>query len=507
MNVPMPFVTPTEAANGDATPPRTSRMLVTAAVGVGVLAVGVQTAVLGQVVEVGLTALVVGAALSLLNEDDPEALALGCLLLAPAGASLAGDLVSIAIGPPVRALRALALVGATVGLAGLWTGVPGRGTLTVAVSRFGYALFPLSITALGAVVAQLGTGEAAALGRPILDALWTELVSPSGPGPRLADFLLLLSASAVAVRAALDRLPVAELASKRTVDRRRRQVRTARAHLRTTYRVGGPAGIVLGVLTVVRAGHYAALPDPLVALLGGVASLSPLRTLLVVALLVSAVAIAVVDAVTWAREAAAADVAPRVVPFAAGVGFVLAVWLFTGAVLGRVRARTPSAALPVLEELVAAVGATPVALLVVTATLLLFAGLAGAVVLLGRWNFLSDRVAPVSIASAGVFVAALVSGVVGDGATTVFVGVGAAMVAWDVGEFGVGVSEELGREAWSRQGEFAHALASAAVAAGGVVAAFVLYGAMRRPVLDASVTAVGAVAAFVGTLLLLSRLR
>jgi hypothetical protein len=507
MKLTRPFVSADSAANDDASPPRTSRLLVTAIVGAGVLFVGTQTAVLGQVIESILTAFVVAVALSLLNDDEPETLALGCLLLAPAGASLTGDLISIAGGPPVRALRALALVAAGGGLGVLWTGALGNRTLTVAITRFGYALFPLSVTALAAMTWQVGAVETAALGRPVLAAVWGELVAPSGPGPRIADFLLLLAVSAYTVRAALDRLPVAELARNRHVERRLRQVRTTRETLRTTYRVAAPAGLVLGVLTLVGAGHYEALPGPIVALLGGIASLSVLRTLLVLAFAGSLVAIAVIDALLWTRNAAASDLAPRVVPFASGVAFVGGVVLFTGPVLARVRDRTPSAATPILEELVGAVGETPVALLVVAGTLLLFTLLTGTVAALGRFGFLTDRVAPVSVASGGLFVAALVSGVLGEGTLAVSVAVAAAMVAWDVGEFGVGVTEELGRSAWSRQGEIAHALASGAVGVGAVLTAFVLHGAMQHSVPEDTFAAVGAVAAFVGTLLLLSRLR
>ncbi|WP_323191520.1 hypothetical protein [Halostella sp. PRR32] len=507
MKLTRPFVSPDRAANGDASPPETSRLLVTAIVGAGVLFVGSQSTVFGQVVESSLTAFVVAVALSLLNEDEPEMLALGCLLLAPAGASLAGDLISIASGPPIRALRALALVVASGGLGVLWTGSLGNRTLTVAISRFGYALFPLSVTALGAMVWQVGAVETAAVGEPVLAGLWEELVAPSGPGPRIADFLLLLAVSAYVVRAAIDRLPVAELARNRNVERRVEQVRTARKTLRKTYRLAAPAGILLGILTLVGAGHYEALPGPVVALLGGIASLSLLRTLLVFAFAGSLVVITVVDALLWARNAAASDLAPRIVPFASGLAFVAAVVLFTEPVLARVRDRTPAIAIPVLEELVRVVGETPVALLVVSATLLLFTVLAGAVAVLGWLGFLTDRVAPVSVASSGLFVAALVSGVIGDRPVVVYVGVATAIVAWDVGEFGVGVTEELGRNAWSRQGELTHALTSAAVGVGTVLSAFALHGLMRRSIPDGTLAAAGAVAAFVGTLLLLSRLR
>ncbi|NHN48301.1 hypothetical protein G9464_11930 [Halostella sp. JP-L12] len=503
----VPFVTPESASNGDATPPRTSRVLVTAVVGLGVLFVGSSTAVLGQVIESALTGLVVAAALSLLNDDDPESLAAGSLLLAPAAASLTGDLIAIAGGPPVRALRAVALVVASFGVAACWTGIVGNRTLTVGASRFGYALLPLSLAALAAMVSNVGTDAAAAAGGPVLDALWRELVAPTAPAPRIADFLLLLAVGGFAVRAALERLPVAELASKRDTARRAAQVERTVDVLRTTYRVCAPAGLVLGVLHLAGAGPYGALPGGLVDLLAGVAKTEVLRVLLVAAAVAGSVAAVAVEAVLWARTAAASDVAPRVVPFASGVALIGGVWAFTDLVLGRVRSRIPSVAAPALEELVGVVGETPVALLVVAGTLVLFVALVGVLTLLGRWGFLTDRVAPVALASAGLFLAGTVSGMVGDGPLVVFGGVAAATVAWDLGEYGVGVAEGLGRRARSRQGELAHGLASVAVGAASVAAAFALLGVMRRTVPEASLVAAGASAAFVGTLLLLSRLR
>jgi hypothetical protein len=501
------FVTPESASNGDATPSRTSRVLVTAVVGLGVLFVGSETTVLGQVIESALTGLVVAAALSLLNDDGPESLAAGCLLLAPAAASLTGDLIAIAGGPPVRALRAVALVVASFGVAACWTGVVGNRTLTVGTSRFGYALLPLSVAALAAMVSNVGTEAAAAAGTPVVDVLWQELTAPTGPAPRIADFLLLLAVGSFAVRAAVERLPVVELASKRDTARRAAQVARTVDVLRMTYRVCAPAGVLLGVLHLAGTGPYEVLPGALVDLLAGVAKTEGFRVLLVAATVGGAVAVAAVEAVLWAREAAASDVAPRAVPFASGLALIAGVAVFTDLVLARVRSRIPSVAAPALEQLVGVVGETPVALLVVAGTLVLFVALVGVLALLGRFGFLTDRVAPVALASAGLFLAALVSGMVGDGPLVVFAGVAAATVAWDVGEFGVGVAEGLGRRALSRQGELAHGLASVAVGAVSVVAAYVLLGAMRRTVPEASLVAAGASAAFVGTLLLLSRLR
>ncbi|WP_161973156.1 DUF7519 family protein [Halostella litorea] len=502
-----PFVGPERAANGDATPPRTSRLLVTAVVGAGVLFVGSRTAVLEQVVDSAVAALVVAVALSLLNEDDPEPLAVGALLLVPAGAMLVGDLVAMASGPPVRALRAVALLVAVTGLAALWTGVVGNRSLATAVSRFGYALLPLSLAALMAMASKLGSVETAAVGGPVVGALWGELVAPTGRTLRVGDFLLLLAAASYAARAALARLPLVELAPERATDRRAEQVRRARVHLQRTYLVVAPLGVLVGGLTLLGTVPSGGPVGAVLGALDGIATAGALRWLLVVVAAVGAVAAAAAEAVLRVRDAAAADVTPRAVPFAAGVAVVLAVSVFTAPVITRVRARTPVAMAPVLEELIAVAGRGSVALLAVAGSAILFTALAGGVVLLARLGFLTDRVAPVSLASGGLFVGALITGIIGDGPLALYIGVAAATVAWDAGEFGVGVAEELGRKAWSRQGELVHAVASVAVAAAGVAGALALEGTMRRPVPEGSLVAVGAAAAFVGTVLLLSRVQ
>ncbi|WP_121821812.1 DUF7519 family protein [Halostella salina] len=502
-----PFVTADSAANGDATPPRTSRLLVTVVAGFGVLFVGSRTAVFGQVVDSALTALVVAAALSLLNDDEPEALAIGSLLLVPAGALLVGDLVAMASGPPVRAVRAVALLVAAGGLAALWTGVVGNRSLTTAVSRFAYSVVPLSLAAVLSMTSVLGALETAALGRPVLGALWDALVSPEGSAVRVADFLLLLGLACLAVRAALDRLPVVELAPERDRDRRARQAATARRVLTRTAGASLPLGVVVGV--VLLAGP---LPSGGVALsvleaATGIATAGVFRTLLVAATVGGVVAAVAAELVLRVRDAAAADIAPRVVPAAAGVAVVLGVLVFTGPVIERVRARTPVAVLPTLERLIEVAGRSAVALLAVAASVVLFTLLVGAVVALGRAGFLTDRVAPVSLASGGLFAGALVTGIIGDGGIALYVGVAAATVAWDAGEYGVGLTEELSRRAWSHQGELVHAMASLAVAAAGVLAAVALEGTMQRPVPEGTLVGVGAATAFLGTVILLSRLR
>jgi len=502
-----PFVGAASAANGDATPPRTSRLLVTVVAGFGVLFVGSRTAVFGQVIDSALTALAVAVALSLLNDDEPEALALGTLLLVPAGALLVGDLVAMASGPPVRAVRAVALLVAAAGLAALWTGVVGNRSLTTAVTRFAYALVPLSLAALLAMTSKLGAVETAALGGPVLDALWGEVVAPTGATLRVGDFLLLLAAASYAARAALARLPVVELAPERTTDRRARQVARARERLRLTYQAAVPAGVLLGGLTLLGAVPSGGPIGTALGVVDGFARVGLLRWVLVLVAVGGAVAALAAEVVFRVRDAAAADIAPRVVPAAAGVAVVLGVLVFTGPVIERVRARTPVAVVPTLERLIDVAGQTSVALLAVAGSVILFTALVGAVVLLGRAGFLTDRVAPVSLASGGLFAGALVTGIIGDGRVALYVGVAAATVAWDAGEYGVGVTEELSRRAWSHQGELVHGMVSLAVAAGGVLAALALEGTMRRPVPEGTLVGVGAATAFLGTVILLSRLR
>ncbi|PSQ14422.1 hypothetical protein BRD02_09490 [Halobacteriales archaeon QS_8_69_73] len=120
---------------------------------------------------------------------------------------------------------------------------------------------------------------------------------------------------------------------------------------------------------------------------------------------------------------------------------------------------------------------------------------------------LLGRAAGLQLVAAGTFLAAVASGITGTG-VVVLVGVAAALLAWDLGEFAATLGREVGRGGASRRGEFVHVGGAVALAAVAVVAAVAAAGLVRT--LSASgtpATVVAAAAAAVGTLLLLAALR
>lgn len=98
----------------------------------------------------------------------------------------------------------------------------------------------------------------------------------------------------------------------------------------------------------------------------------------------------------------------------------------------------------------------------------------------------------------GVFVA----GAEGGGAIPLLVGTLGAVLSWDVGENGIGLGAQLGREADTRRAELAHATSSFVV---GVVAVALGYGAYVASVGGQPITAL--VFLLVGIVVLVSALR
>jgi hypothetical protein len=96
----------------------------------------------------------------------------------------------------------------------------------------------------------------------------------------------------------------------------------------------------------------------------------------------------------------------------------------------------------------------------------------------------------------------LFAGVQGAGPETLLFGLLTAVLAWDVGEHGIGVGEQLGREADTTRLELVHAGASTFV---GVVAAGVGYGAYLGATGGQPVTAL--VFLLLGAVMLVSVLR
>jgi hypothetical protein len=82
----------------------------------------------------------------------------------------------------------------------------------------------------------------------------------------------------------------------------------------------------------------------------------------------------------------------------------------------------------------------------------------------------------VTAGGVGLFAAVLFGGLAGAGPELLLVGLLAAVFAWDVGENGIGIGEQLGRETNTTRAELVHAASTLLV---GVVATALGYGAYQ----------------------------
>jgi hypothetical protein len=90
----------------------------------------------------------------------------------------------------------------------------------------------------------------------------------------------------------------------------------------------------------------------------------------------------------------------------------------------------------------------------------------------GLWSI--SRAA-VTLGGAGLFCGTLLAGLAGTGPTVLLVATAAAVVAWDVAEFGLGLGETVGKGAETRRAELVHAGASGALALLGAGGGLVIY--------------------------------
>lgn len=409
-------------------------------------------------------------AVSLVTSDDPLRVGLGA-------ATGTVATVEVAVAGVVGGPAAWALWVGVFGV-GLVRFRPSGGRVVDGVSVLGYGLVPLWVAAVLAVLA-----------RPAVTALVT-LVTSTGDGEAfvLTTLVLLAAVGAASVRAALGVLPLRVLAADRTARPAVERVRRWLLWVAALAAVGVPVAAVLeGAGVTVAAG-----------LATSVARLS----LAAVAAGGCAVTVAVL-AVRWAGGSMLSRTGSGV---AAGVGVVFSAVVVAARV--PVVSRTLSVASPpvtaAVVELRSFAGASAAALLVVAVGLV-----AVVVTLFSLPALVGSGVVPRRAAAPTLGVVGLLAGVVfaADGlpAPVVVGGVASAMVVWDLGEFAVGVGEEVPDGA--PRTEAVHAAGSLAV--GAAVTALVAGGhAAVASVEPGGASAVAAlVAALVGALALSTLLR
>lgn len=468
------------SAVGDEGRPRETSLGVATAVVLAV-SIGVGIAIDDPVFFTGF-ALVVGltvAGMALLERDRVRETVVGHLLFLP-GASTLLVVLFLSGGPAfVVAGAAAALAGVGGAWADVGDGPSVRRALESGVVSYVFGLLWLAVA---------GVGVALALG------FWniaTGVAGATRPTWALAGFWFLLGTACLCVRLALWAIPATELAPR---DRERRvQRRVGRLGRRLVL-------VWLGtfVLTVVFAllafsgSFQGAGVGPGGVLADGLTS----RFVILPLVALSAVSLGVALLATLARKATTeydASTSGTVAAALAGAGYV-----------GLVTILALSAGLfPAV--------AVVIVLASVVLPLLVFLALALAVVAIGL-GVVPDGAAPLALAATGLVVVAV--GAAGLGTPTgtgasgllVFGATAGALVVWDVGTFGLGVTAELGHLPDTRRLELYHGVFAVGV---GVVAVAVATAAdaLVRPVSASVGTPAAMAVAAVGVCLVLVTLR
>jgi hypothetical protein len=432
---------------------------------------------LGATVQTLLAGILLGSAVYTLASERPPVQVLGAGLLVPGGllvvasTGLPASLMLDSFGAAMAALATVTAVG-TVGFVAVLSGsnVPEDGELSAANSRAASALVgPVVLLGL-LVLPDLGLARAViTIVTGVFGAVVGHLLAEP---PDLAPFVfpLLLLATALLVRRALRSVPVDTLVAAE----RREAVVTRLASVERGATLTALLGFGLLValpllaagggipdLTGLRAGLPAALAGPVLALVA-----APLLRLLLLG--VAAVSFLAMTGYRVARlvsRASPQSLARRLAP---PLGGLLAAAVVTGLLT------VSGGAATLRDELLGAVGAglagplsafDPVALGVVVAGFGLFASasalrsLGGVVLLVG-----ATRAVGPTLAGLVTFVLAAVALLVGAGALA-FVVAALAIVAWDLGEYGRGLGEELVAGARTTRAEVTHAAGSLGVGA------------------------------------------
>lgn len=422
--------------------------------------------------------------------------------------------------------RAMVVVGATVAVFGAAVAV-GNVLDRATAKRTATGALETTILPLGAGVvlaaseilayleaSESGPGVGAAVGE-VLRTLTTLLFEPPAIRPNLATFLLSVAAALLVARRAIGVLPLTELAADEAVERGVATVRGWLGKLGALAALGVPVGAFADF--VFPADQLRALLTPPVFDLLTAMTTAPLpRRLAWQVILVGVTTLVLVGLLRRVVQTATDRIGATLAPFAAGGAVLVATTLVAEPTLSAARewvaGTLPGEFGPRFRELSGYVvdfyGPVPVALTGVGLVLLLAATVATALWLVLFTKYLDDRTAGVGIASAGLFQTAAFSGVVGVPTAVLFGSLVAAVLVWDVGEFGTTLGEEIGRAAETRRTELVHATGTLAVGGVGATAAVAVsnYATGAITVADGTVVA-GLVVGVAGLLALLVALR
>ncbi len=426
------------SAVGDEGRPRGASLTVIAVVAVAVLAAAGY--LVGEPLMFTSFALLVGlisAGMALLSRDRLQPTVLGHLLFLPSAvvlSALVGASGLLALASPGVAALAVGALAAMFGVTAGWNDAFDRPTVTTTLVESGlsYLLFVVWLVVLGVVVAV------GFLGRELVLSL------TRGTGPVAAFFGLfgLLALAAFCLYIAVRAFPAIEL----TPVHRRDAARARYGRLKSTLlRVTAVAlvALVVGFLGLVTGTIQPLLSVPFVG--GPIVVLSRLTAIPLGSVATLALLLAVLAWVTRRATAGFESLSTQTVGAGAAAvcySAVLLVSIPTFLRLGYVGVR--------------------VFFLVPLLPILVYLGLVG--VLIGfATEILPGRAAAPAVVAAGLVAMGLGGAVYGFPSLFVFAAVTGALVAWDVGTFGLGVTAELGHIPQTRRLELYHGVVAVGI--------------------------------------------
>lgn len=449
-------------------------------------------------VAVGLVlGIVLAVAIALAASDRPVAIVVGTgLLLVAAPLSVYAPVYRFFdLGHPVSSLVIVCAGLVGYGIVRFRLDAFGTRVGYVALGQLFGAVAVASFVAVGLVVVRVETLSAVAGGTvPSVGDAFDALLAPSPSEVALVEFCVLLALAAVAVRLALAVLPLVQLAPGRHVATVRRVVDAVTDVLEIVIALCA-VSFVLSLAAAEGVNRletvYYDLSPTLHAVLSAVAESAVLRHLLVQLIVVSVVLAGAVKLLEVVGTRRLDDAPSRVVP-AVLWGFLLVVGIAVAApsVLESVAGSLDPAQERVLAGALEEFGPLAVGLLVAVVGLWIAGVVLLAIPSASGLGFVPERTAGVRLVMGGTVLATVAGAVAGIGTTYLVGGIVAAMVIWDVGEFGLGLSEELGRDAPTRHGELVHGAGSVVVggllfagtiAAAGFLAETALEGAVVLP--------------------------
>jgi len=344
--------------------------------------------------------------------------------------------------------------------------------------------------------------------QPFSDPL-AVLFDPSATLP-LASFLALLGAALYGTRAAIHTLPIDALLDGTITPGTRRGFSTIDRWLS-----GIALPLALGTVTAVlleigQSTPYAWLPATLVEPLGLVVGSGAVRMLLALSAGVAAATLGLARFAQSTSRRPGRETLAAVAPYGTGLALsgcaILFHETFLSALTGRVERQLPAQLVvpfrEVRSEALSSYGGELLALVVVTALLVVSLTVVALALLSVRFGLLDSPAPDASVAAVGLFTTAVFATVLDVSLALALIGVLASVLVWDVGEFGGTLGRELGSRARTLRTELVHGGGTLLVGSGAVVVALGIERTVTDPGVGSTVGAVALVGAVAAGLLL-----